>query len=95
MTFIIKIETSEGADVSNLSSVIKDKAVDILRCDGIDGVTLLPVLNKNSFLHNKENIVILVARDGTVIQGTVSDNDFELIKLMISQHKNSKRGEGK
>ena len=40
MTFIIKIETAEGADTKNLSVIIKDKAVDMLRYDNIEGVSV-------------------------------------------------------
>ena len=41
MQFILKIETEPKADAFKLLELIKDKAADILCCDGIAGVTLL------------------------------------------------------
>ena len=40
MTFIIKIETAEDADVRNLSLMIKDRAVDMLMHQDIEGVSV-------------------------------------------------------
>ena len=40
MTFIIKIEAAESADKRNLSLLIKDKAVDMLMHQDIEGVSV-------------------------------------------------------